>query len=41
MLKKGDGRTDKRTNEQTDLYIELRYAQLKKKDLSRVKLDLS
>ena len=28
MLKKCDGRTDKRTNEQTDLSIELRYAQL-------------
>ena len=27
-LKKCDGRTDGRTNEQTDLCIELRYAQL-------------
>ena len=28
MLKKCDERTNVRTNEQTDLYIELRYAQL-------------
>ena len=31
MLKKCDGQTDERTNEQTDLCIELRYAQQIKK----------
>ena len=31
MLKKCDGRTNERTNEQTNLCIELRYAQLIKK----------
>ena len=30
MLKKCDGRTNGRTDEQTDLCIELRYAQLKR-----------